>query len=244
MRKIYNKFVFAALAASTIVLSTTSCLRKKPDYGPMTTKTVSVQPFNAISVDGIASVTFEQADSFSVSVSGRALVVASADISVYGGVLHIGQSEVKDDTRGGIVVFNYNRDDTRNINIKVTGPHLTAASVSGNAELSFPGKMQLDSVRFDVSGNSELVLNQLASSFVGVETSGNSSADLFRVTADGAGIETSGNSDLRVNFENTGNVEAYASGNSDVVLTGRTHGTIRKQNDGNADITDNTSQSK
>lgn len=192
-------------AAAAIVLATSSCvvrinsaaLKDKfngagkiriTSKGPVKEKTVSLENFSSISIEGPIDVRFFYAE------EPRAEIKASESVLDYVEVIQDGQ-EVK---------IRYSKDVKVNVgnqtDIDIYSPVIAKVAVLGSGEFS-ADRIAQDSIDFLVSGSGDINIDELVADKADLVVTGSGDIDADRLKVGRLAIQVVGSGDIKVNGE-------------------------------------------
>lgn len=223
--------ITAVVALGALMACTTSCIRKKVDYGKHTEKKVNVQPFTQIVLQGDASVQYVHADSFSVKIVGSEKLIPEISIQQHGDTLIIAQTERKliSGTGGLWTGINFNSPS-----VIISSPKLKRVAVAGQSSASFDGTMEADSVMFTANAQSVLNLDGVKANFIGLQCLNNSVVNADNINGKKVEITTTDQSVLNITLDSTRQSVFHATGNSVVNIDGSVFSTPVFTSEGNS----------
>ncbi len=162
--------------------------------------------FTGVHSSGANPVTVTYGTEYKVEIKGSANLIPRYKSNINNGVLNLGFEHV-----------NVQNDD---IEVFVTLPELTKASMSGSGRLWIDGNFPLlDLFRLSISGSSKTtVRGAFAANELNVDISGSGDANLENIQAKKAEVRISGSGDVRMTVQNS--LKARISGSGKVYYTG------------------------
>ena len=158
---------FLCLTLTAALLS--SCFSVNTNYksgknsvkgeGPVITKSLDLNGFNSIVINGQADVTFTQADTFDVTLTTQENIFDYIDYHVEGDVLLL---ETKD--KAGVRAERYD--------VTVTAPSLVSLTVNGASDFDIKKLRMEEDLKVEVNGAGDLSFDDLACRDLSIVTNG------------------------------------------------------------------------
>ena len=198
--------------------------------GPSATRSFTVGPFNAVSLEGSGDVRVVRGSALSVTATGSQRVLDRLNIRVERDTLKI-------DRKSDRMSWSWNSDS--GAVITVTMPAIKAASVGGSGNMVVD-RADGDSFSAAVEGSGNLKIASVAVKRAELAASGSGSLTIAgTATASAMAVDGSGNIDARGLSSNQATIAADGSGDVNATVSGRA--TIAVNGSGNVDVagTDN-----
>ena len=192
------------------------------DKGKRVTETVSVKPFEKISVAGSFDVHYVQGETTSVKVEGPVKYLQQTVIANDGKTLRI-------KTKRGV------RRSMEDVNVYVTSPDLTQVSMAGSGEFDAEGMVDTDNLTLELAGSGEIDFKQLVCDNLNIQVAGSGDVDVESVDVNKADMQIAGSGDIEVHFVRADFVSAQVAGSGDIKLSGKAK-QVEKKVAGSGDI--------
>lgn len=212
------------VAAAAVILSTTSCVirvntNKLKDKingegklvihanGPVEEKTVSLQAFNALSVESSIDVEFFYSD------EPKAVIKASKELLDYVEVNQTGEN----------LQIRYSKDVRVNIGNSVTrvevySPVITKVAVLGSGDFS-ADRIAQDTVDFLVSGSGDIAIKELVADESNLVVTGSGDIDAWDIKVGALSLHVVGSGDIRVSGK-AESLDCGVVGSGDIDISG------------------------
>ncbi len=217
MKKFRLHIIILSLCLFVVALSTSSCLRKRPDYGKLVTRNIPVKAFDEVEITGNASATLVQGKEYKVVVKAPAKVQSLIDVSATKGKLLVKEGSF---SMKNIFVFSRNTSPMASVEIVVTVPSVKKITVSSNADLDINDRFKVDSLEINVLGNANCNIKQLLAKQVKAGIMGNGSADFTYFNVKTSSFYVIGNGSINVNYVGAERSKVFTSGNGSADLRG------------------------
>ena len=178
------------------------------DKGKRVTETVSVKPFEKISVAGSFDVHYVQGETTSVKVEGPVKYLRQTVIANDGKTLRI-------KTKRGVW------RSMEDVNVYVTSPDLTHVSMAGSGEFDAEGMVDTDNLTLELAGSGEIDFKQLVCDNLNIQVAGSGDVDVESVDVNKADMQIAGSGDIKVHFVRADFVSAQVAGSGDIRLSGK-----------------------
>ena len=178
------------------------------DKGKRVTETVSVKPFEKISVAGSFDVHYVQGETTSVKVEGPVKYLQQTVVANDGKTLRI-------KTKRGVW------RSMEDVNVYVTSPDLTQVSMAGSGEFDAEGMVDTDNLTLELAGSGEIDFKQLVCDNLNIQVAGSGDVDVESVDVNKADMQIAGSGDIEVHFVRADFVSAQVAGSGDIRLSGK-----------------------
>ena len=178
------------------------------DKGKRVTETVSVKPFEKISVAGSFDVHYVQGETTSVKVEGPVKYLQQTVIANDGKTLRI-------KTKRGVW------RSMEDVNVYITSPDLTHVSMAGSGEFDAEGMVDTDNLTLELAGSGEIDFKQLVCDNLNIQVAGSGDVDVESVDVNKADMQIAGSGDIKVHFVRADFVSAQVAGSGDIKLSGK-----------------------
>lgn len=178
------------------------------DKGKRVTETVSVKPFEKISVAGSFDVHYVQGETTSVKVEGPVKYLRQTVVANDGQTLRI-------KTKRGVW------RSMEDVNVYITSPDLTHVSMAGSGELDAEGMVDTDNLTLELAGSGEIDFKQLVCDNLNIQVAGSGDVDVESVDVNKADMQIAGSGDIKVHFVRADFVSAQVAGSGDIKLSGK-----------------------
>lgn len=178
------------------------------DKGKRVTETVSVKPFEKISVAGSFDVHYIQGETTSVKVEGPVKYLQQTVVANDGQTLRI-------KTKRGVW------RSMEDVNVYITSPDLTHVSMAGSGEFDAEGMVDTDNLTLELAGSGEIDFKQLVCDNLNIQVAGSGDVDVESVDVNKAYMQIAGSGDIKVHFVRADFVSAQVAGSGDIKLSGK-----------------------
>ena len=178
------------------------------DKGKRVTETVSVKPFEKISVAGSFDVHYVQGETTSVKVEGPVKYLRQTVVANDGQTLRI-------KTKRGVW------RSMEDVNVYITSPDLTHVSMAGSGEFDAEGMVDTDNLTLELAGSGEIDFKQLVCDNLNIQVAGSGDVDVESVDVNKADMQIAGSGDIKVHFVRADFVSAQVAGSGDIKLSGK-----------------------
>jgi cytoskeletal protein CcmA (bactofilin family) len=179
--------------------------RDSEKWGKVVTKTLQMDEFINIDLQGSADIKFRQGEEFDVEVHGNEKAIAHYDISVADGTLTI----------------NHKKDTPLNvpsIKLTITAPDLKSINVSGAGDIELKDEAELSgNLTINISGAGDLDIERMKCQQLNIHISGAGDVTAEKIKCKKADINVSGAGDMKADLKaNDINVEISGAGDADL----------------------------
>ena len=176
--------------------------------GKRVMETVSVKPFEKISVAGSFDVHYVQGETTSVKVEGPVKYLRQTVVANDGQTLRI-------KTKRGVW------RSMEDVNVYITSPDLTHVSMAGSGEFDAEGMVDTDNLTLELAGSGEIDFKQLVCDNLNIQVAGSGDVDVESVDVNKADMQIAGSGDIKVHFVRADFVSAQVAGSGDIRLSGK-----------------------
>ena len=176
--------------------------------GKRVMETVSVKPFEKISVAGSFDVHYVQGETTSVKVEGSVKYLRQTVVANDGQTLRI-------KTKRGVW------RSMEDVNVYITSPDLTHVSMAGSGEFDAEGMVDTDNLTLELAGSGEIDFKQLVCDNLNIQVAGSGDVDVESVDVNKADMQIAGSGDIKVHFVRADFVSAQVAGSGDIRLSGK-----------------------
>jgi hypothetical protein len=202
------------LAASTIILLTSSCLHTTVGTGPAITETREISPFTELTLDIPANITLVIADTLTCVVTAQKNIAELIEFKQKGNVLRINSKN------------NFN--STAPVEIVLSASQIERLTVNGSGDIHVINTIKADELKLNINGSGDISASIAA---VKLSSQINGSGDLVlsgKAGSNDATINGSGNikanslsvDDYTINIKGSGDAEIDANTSLNARLIG------------------------
>jgi hypothetical protein len=182
-----------------------------------TSKTLEVDDFTGIKVNGSFQVFLKQGSKQSVKVEGEETDIDKMSTTVKNGIWTI---QMKSNNKKGSCGNNYSYNSKSGkaaLKVYITMPTLTYVSLNSSGKVTTQNKFNVDNLDLNISGNGKMRLGLTAKS-IESNISGSGDVDAEDLQSKNANVSISGSGDINVHA--TDYLKAKIAGSGDVLYKG------------------------
>jgi hypothetical protein len=243
MKKVFGFTFNICLSLFIFGLLFASCIRKKQEFGKLSTKEIKTESFKDIEIHDNISVKIIPGNTTKVVLKGKEKLVKETEVKVKDDVLILSNVSDKFNNKREIDLGRHDGYDYF-IEAIITIPTLRKIKQVGNSSIDINKPITGDNVDFNIFGNSSIDITGLTAKKLTMKLEGNASIDLSKLTINDLNMNIMGNSSADIDFALGNNVNVDVLGNCSVTLKGVTRNKPIYTMRGMGSIDDQTTRAK
>lgn len=220
----------AILIAPVLLLA--ACTMTDKEDSTRTEETRNINGFHSIHVYGSPTVHYRQGYMFSVKVVAPESRMRGVKTTVKDSTLSI--SEKRDGAKAFRIMGTTSRDN--GIDIYVTSPDMTGASLTGSGDFICTGPVDTDKIRIFLKGSGDIRFDNIICDEISTALTGSGDIKLKEVETIEADIRLTGSGDMSTRLKNTDATYIRLSGSGDISVDFEKCATAKSVLKGSGDI--------
>ncbi len=187
--------------------------------------------FERIELLGALDVKYQQADSFSVTVSAPPKVIDDVETRVEGNKLVVNM-------KGSNKIINFGVSDSQDVTVYVTSPDFLGITLRGSGDFECLRLLDTDNLDIVLNGSGDIDFDDVICDQISVSLVGSGDVKVNNVKAQKSSVNLVGSGDILIQFDDSGTVESNLTGSGDITLAGSVksyHSNVRGSGDINSE---------
>lgn len=169
--------------------------RDSEKWGKVVTKTLDLDDFTHIVMDGNADIDLRQGEEFSVEVTGNEKAIEANDIRVE-------KAQKEDDNTLHVVARYASRNQAPSIKLNITVPDLRSVKVNGDGDLEIKGEdFYTGDLDIEINGDGDFEAPHVGCGKLNIIINGDGDVVAKKFTCDEATLQMNGNGDITTDLK-------------------------------------------